>query len=62
MISSIAYPCKLLQNGDPNIGLFVAENQEGEITGIAICGPEQDWAPVYEGKVYVLYIRPAHQN
>ena len=51
-----------LQNHTPGIGVFVAENQEGEITGIAICGPEQESDPVYEGEVYVLYVRPAHQN
>ena len=50
------------QTRDSRIGVFVAENEEGEITGIAICGPEQNQDEVYESEIYVLYVRPAYQN
>ena len=50
------------QDRDPGVGLFVAENEAGEIIGIAICGPEQDRAPAHKGEIYVLYVLPAYQQ
>ena len=50
------------ENRTPGIGLFVAESEQGEIVGIAICGPEQHQDPVYKGEIYVLYVLPAYQN
>lgn len=48
------------QNRDTAV--FVAEKQDGEIVGIAMCGPEQGNDPVYQGEIYVLYVLPQHQH
>ena len=42
--------------------VFVAENEEEEIIGIAICGPEQSQDAVYQSEIYVLYVLPQYQN
>ena len=47
---------------DRTVGVFVAENEQGQIVGIAICGPRQEQDAVYQGEIYVLYVLPAHQN
>lgn len=49
---------------DPNsdTAIFVAENLQGEIIGIAACGPEQGHDPVYQGEIYVLYVLPQNQH
>ena len=47
---------------DRGLRAFVAENEQGDIVGVAICGPGQDQDPVYQGEIYVLYVLPAHQN
>jgi ribosomal protein S18 acetylase RimI-like enzyme len=46
----------------PGVTSFVAENDQKEIVGIAICGPEQSQDPVYRGEIYVLYVLPGCQN
>lgn len=51
-----------LENRDLNVGIFVAENDQKEIVGIAVCGPEQNSDPFYNGEIYILYVLPAHQN
>lgn len=47
---------------DRGLGLFVAEDEGSNIVGIAICGPGQEWDPVYKGEIYVLYVLPAYQS
>lgn len=47
---------------DPRVGVFVAEGEQNEIVGIAICGPEQSHDLVYQSEIYVLYVLPAYQN
>ena len=44
------------------VTLFVAENEQLKIIGIAVCGPEQTDDPIYHGEIYVLYVLPAYQN
>ena len=41
---------------------FVAENLDGKVIGIAVCGPEQGNDPVYQGEIYVLYVLPENQH
>jgi ribosomal protein S18 acetylase RimI-like enzyme len=50
------------ENRNPNTEVFVAENQQKLIVGIAICGPEQTQDPFYHGEIYVLYVFPQYQN
>lgn len=50
------------QERAPGVEAFVAENQQKEIVGIAICGPEQSQDCEYQGEVYVLYVLPEYQN
>ncbi|HSL44762.1 MAG TPA: GNAT family N-acetyltransferase [Anaerolineales bacterium] len=50
------------QERQPGVGLFVAENEQDEIIGIAICGPEQNDDLEYRGEIYVLYVLPAYQR
>jgi GNAT superfamily N-acetyltransferase len=45
-----------------NIGIFVAENKQGDIVGTAICGPEQSGDPYYQGDIYLLYVLPQNQK
>ncbi|MBI5295332.1 MAG: GNAT family N-acetyltransferase [Chloroflexi bacterium] len=46
----------------PGVAVFVAEEEQGDIVGIAICGPEQSQDPLYHGEIYVLYVLPRCQN
>lgn len=50
------------ENRDPNIAVFVAESGQKEIVGIAVCGPERNNDPVYQGEIYVLYVLPQYQH
>lgn len=50
------------ENRNPAVGAFVAENDQQEIVGIAICGPEQSQEDGYQGEIYVLYVLPQYQN
>lgn len=50
------------ENRKPGVAVFVAENEQKEIVGIAICGPEQSQDPIYRGEIYVLYVLPQYQN
>jgi ribosomal protein S18 acetylase RimI-like enzyme len=47
---------------EPEVAVFVAENEQNEIVGIAICGPEQSHDPTYQGEIYVLYVLPQYQR
>jgi ribosomal protein S18 acetylase RimI-like enzyme len=40
----------------------VAENQQKEIVGITICGPEQNQDSIYHAEIYVLYVLPQYPN
>ena len=50
------------ENRNPDVAVFVAENELKDIVGIAICGLEQSQDPIYHGEIYVLYVLPQHQN
>jgi len=41
---------------------YVAENDEGQIVGIATGGPERDGLPGYDGELYGLYVLAAYQR
>lgn len=45
-----------------DVAVFVAENGQEDIVGVAICGPEQSQDPVYHGEIYVLYVLPRCQR
>lgn len=50
------------ENKNPAVRAFVAENEQQEIVGIAMCGPEQSQHDAYHGEIYVLYVLPQYQN
>ena len=50
------------ENKNPNVEVFVAEDEEQNVVGFATCGPEQSQDPVYRGEIYALYVRPQSQN
>ncbi len=50
------------EDKDPNVAVFVAENEQSEIIGIAICGLESNQDPIYQGEIYVLYVLPEYQR
>jgi ribosomal protein S18 acetylase RimI-like enzyme len=39
--------------------IYVAENDAGDLIGIAMGGPERSSHPLYLGEIYVLYLLPA---
>jgi ribosomal protein S18 acetylase RimI-like enzyme len=41
---------------------FVAENDEGQVVGIATGGPERDGMPGYDGELYGLYVLADYQR
>jgi ribosomal protein S18 acetylase RimI-like enzyme len=40
--------------------IYVAENDAGDLIGIAMGGPERSSHPLYLGEIYVLYLLPAY--
>ncbi len=42
--------------------IYVAENDEGLLVGVAMGGPERSNHPLYTGEIYVLYLLPAYQR
>ncbi len=42
--------------------IYVAENEEGLIIGVAMGGPERSRHPLYTGEIYFLYLLPAYQR
>ena len=50
------------ENRTPGVEVFVAENEQKEIVGIAICGPELSQDPICHGEIYALYVLPQNQN
>lgn len=42
--------------------IFVAENEAGELIGVAMGGPERSNHPLYTGEIYVLYLLSSYQR
>ncbi len=42
--------------------IYVAENDAGEMIGIAMGGPERTNHPLYSGEIYILYLLPAYHR
>src|SRR5690242_3127980 len=42
--------------------IYVAENDAGDIIGIAMGGPESSNQPLYTGTIYFLYLLPAYHR
>ena len=40
--------------------IYVAENDAGDLIGLAMGGPERSSHPLYLGEIYVLYLLPAY--
>ena len=47
---------------NPAVAAFVAESEQRNIVGVAVCGHEQSQDVVYRGEVYLLYVLPAYQE
>jgi ribosomal protein S18 acetylase RimI-like enzyme len=42
--------------------IYVAENDEGLLIGVAMGGPERSHHPLYTGEIYFLYLLPAYHR
>jgi len=42
--------------------IYVAENVEGLLVGVAMGGPERSHHPLYMGEIYFLYLLPEYQR
>ena len=42
--------------------IYVAENDEGLLTGVAMGGPERSNHPLYTGEIYFLYLLPEYHR
>ncbi len=42
--------------------IYVAENEEGLLVGVAMGGPERSNHPLYTGEIYVLYLLPEYHR
>src|SRR5579864_4941619 len=42
--------------------IYVAENDTGELIGVAMGGPERSHHPLYTGEIYFLYLLPEYQR
>ena len=42
--------------------IYVAENDAGDIIGVAMGGPERSNHPLYTGEIYFLYLLPAYHR
>ena len=42
--------------------IYIAENDAGDIIGIAMGGPESSNQPLYTGAIYFLYLLPAYHR
>ncbi len=42
--------------------IYVAEDDAGDLTGVAMGGPERSNHPLYTGEVYVLYLLPEYHR
>jgi ribosomal protein S18 acetylase RimI-like enzyme len=42
--------------------IYVAENVEGILVGVAMGGPERSHHPLYMGEIYFLYLLPEYQR
>ena len=52
----------IFASGSPDLAAFVAEEADGQVAGIAICGPEEGLEGKGAGQVYVLYVLPRFQR
>lgn len=48
--------------GQPNLHVFVALDESGQVVGFGMGGPEREGFPGYPGELYVLYVLPAYQG
>ncbi|HEX9027889.1 MAG TPA: GNAT family N-acetyltransferase [Anaerolineales bacterium] len=42
--------------------IYVAEDENGEVFGFAIGGPDRTMNPIYTGELYVIYLLESHQR
>ena len=52
----------IFASGSPDLAAFVAEEADGQIAGIAICGPAEGLEGKGTGQVHVLYVLPGFQR
>jgi ribosomal protein S18 acetylase RimI-like enzyme len=52
----------ILKTRSPDVAAYVAEEADGQIVGIAMCGPADDPERSGVGQVYVLYVLPQFQR
>ena len=53
---------ELSENDEREEYIYVAENDAGDIIGIAMGGPESSNHPLYTGEIYFLYLLPAYHR
>ena len=53
---------ELSENDEREEYIYVAENNAGDIIGIAMGGPESSNHPLYTGAIYFLYLLPAYHR
>ena len=53
---------ELSENDEREEYIYVAENDAGDIIGIAMGGPESSNHPLYTGAIYFLYLLPAYHR
>ena len=54
--------CELSEDDEREEYIYVAENDAGDIIGIAMGGPESSNHPLYTGAIYFLYLLPAYHR
>jgi GNAT superfamily N-acetyltransferase len=52
----------ILASASPDLAAFVAEETDGQVVGIAMCGPAEGSQQTAAGQVYVLYVLPEFQR
>ena len=51
-----------LRNPESQAGVFVAENDDGQVVGFVAGGPGRDNDPIYKGELHAIYILQAYQG
>ena len=54
--------CELSESTETRECLFVAENDDGDLIGVAMGGPERSNHPLYTGEIYILYLLPEYHR
>jgi GNAT superfamily N-acetyltransferase len=54
--------CELSESTETRECIFVAENDDGNLIGVAMGGPEHSNHPLYTGEFYVLYLLPSYHR